>query len=91
MDIKLSCGLLPHTAFIQFMSCPKSNFPTLQGKEAFAMRMVCRLECVPEVELPHAEFSIAGGQVALRVREGQPQLYQLQHVHVAPEPVANKK
>jgi hypothetical protein len=38
----------------------------------------------PEVKLPHAELSVAARQVAVLVREGETQLNELEHVHVAP-------
>lgn len=38
----------------------------------------------PEVELPHAQLAVDARQVAVGVREGQPQLDQLQHVDVQP-------
>ena len=39
----------------------------------------------PEVELPDAHLPVALRQVALSVGEGQAQLDELQHVHIAPE------
>ena len=38
----------------------------------------------PEIELPHAQLAIAPWQPPLSIREGETQLDQLQHVHIAP-------
>lgn len=37
----------------------------------------------PEVELPDAQLSPTEGQLALSIGEGQPKLYELQHVYIA--------
>jgi len=40
--------------------------------------------CRPEVELPDAQLAPAKRQFALSIGEGEPQLYQLEHVYIAP-------
>lgn len=47
-------------------------------------RRAARTPRSPEVELPHAQLAVDARQVAVCVRKGQPQLDQLEHVHVQP-------